>query len=85
MPHEQQLPKYHEIHIPVLEVLSQVPKLSAKDLALKVRDKYYSNLPADLINKTTKTGANVLLDRVGWSKSELRIGKFVNYPERGFV
>ena len=38
-----------------------------------------------VLNKKTTTGANVLLDRIGWAKSYLRVGKFVDYPSRGIV
>jgi len=38
------------------------------------------------INQIHKAyGANVLLDRIGWGKSYLKMGKFVNYPKRGMV
>lgn len=80
-----ELPKYHETFIPVLEVLSTEESLRNRDLGIRVRDKYYADLPQDLINKKTSTGANVLLDRIGWGKSYLKMGKFVHYPKRGMV
>lgn len=80
-----ELPKYHETFIPVLETLNTVESLNSRELANKVRDNYYSNFPQELLNKKTGSGTNVLLDRILWGKSYLKMGKFVSYPERGRV
>jgi len=80
-----ELPKYHETFIQVLETLDTVESLNSRDLASRVRDNYYSDLPQELLNKKTSSGANVLLDRISWGKSYLKMGKFVSYPERGTV
>lgn len=80
-----ELPKYHETFTPILEVLSNGETIHYNELQKKVRDKYYSNLPQDLLDKKTSTGANVLLDRIGWGKSYLKQGKLVNYPKRAMV
>lgn len=80
-----ELPKYHEAFIPILETLDSEGSLHYVDLSHRVRDKYYAGLSEDLLNKKTTTGANVLLDRIGWAKSYLRVGKFVDYPSRGIV
>ena len=80
-----ELPKYHETFIPVLEILNTIESIKSRELATKVRDTYYSDLPQELINQKTSSGANVLLDRILWGKSYLKMGKFVSYPKRGFV
>ncbi len=80
-----ELPKYHETFIPVLETLNAEGTLTSRALASYVRDKYYSDLPLELINQETGSGTNVLLDRIGWGKSYLKMGKFVAYPKRGMV
>jgi len=80
-----ELPKYHETFIPVLEILNTVESIKSRDLASKVRDLYYSELPLELMNQKTSSGANVLIDRILWGKSYLKMGKFVMYPKRGFV
>lgn len=80
-----ELPKYHEIFIPVLETLNTKNYLHHRELSTQVRDKYYSDLPKELREKTTSTGANILIDRIGWAKSYLKMGKFVEYPKRGTV
>jgi restriction system protein len=80
-----ELPKYHETFIPVLETLNSFESLSSRELASRVRDKYYSNLPKELLDKKTSSGANVLLDRILWGKSYLKMARFLSYPKRGFV
>ncbi|MFC2132273.1 restriction endonuclease [Bacteroidota bacterium] len=80
-----ELPKYHETFLQILEVLNKTESLKSRELVIKVRDKYYSNLPEDLLNEKTSSGANVLLDRISWGKSYLKLGKFVHYPKRGVV
>src|SRR5690554_2267518 len=80
-----EIPKYHETFIPVLETLKTEDSLHGRELATRVRDNYYSELPQELLNKKTSTGANVLIDRIGWAKSYLRMAKFVSYPQRGRV
>lgn len=80
-----ELPKYHETFIPILEILNPVESLKSRELASKVRDIYYSDLPQDLLNQETSSGANVLLDRILWGKSYLKMAKFVSYPKRGMV
>ncbi len=82
---EMELPKYHETFIPVLETLNTVESLNSRELANKVRDNYYSNFPQELLNEKTSSGTNVLLDRISWGKSYLKMGKFVSYPKRGMV
>ncbi len=80
-----ELPRYHETFIPILEVLNTEGSLHYRDLSIRVRDKCYSDLPQDLLDKRTSTGVNTLLDRIGWGKSYLRMGKFVDYPKSGMV
>jgi len=80
-----ELPKYHETFIPVLEVLNSVESLKSRELAFKVRDNYYSNLPKELLEQKTSSGGNVLIDRILWGKSYLKMAKFVAYPKRGIV
>jgi len=80
-----EIPKYHETFIPVLETLSTIESLNSRDLASQVRNNYYSDLPQELLNKKTSSGTNVLLDRISWGKSYLKMAKFVTYPKRGMV
>jgi len=80
-----EIPKYHETFIPVLEILSTIESLNSRDLASQVRNNYYSDLPQELLNKKTSSGTNVLLDRISWGKSYLKMARFVTYPKRGMV
>ncbi|WFO15804.1 restriction endonuclease [Cellulophaga baltica 4] len=80
-----ELPKYHETFMPILEILNTAEVISSRELARKVRDNYYSELPKELLDKKTSSGANVLIDRILWGKSYLKMGKFVSYPKRGLV
>lgn len=80
-----ELPKYHETFIPILSVLNNTTSISSRTLAQNVRDRYYADLPKELLEKKTSSGANVLLDRILWGKSYLKMGKFVAYPKRGVV
>lgn len=80
-----ELPKYHETFMPILEILTSIDSIKSRDLALAVLKKYYSKLPNDLLNQKTSTGANVLIDRIQWGKSYLKMAKFVWYPKRGYV
>ncbi len=80
-----QLPKYHHTFIPILKVLNTVESMKSRDLQVEVRDRFYSTLPQSLLSKKTSTGANVLLDRISWGKSYLKMAKYVNYPKRGMV
>ena len=79
------MPKYHETFIPILETLNTIDSISSRDLASQVLQNYYSDLPQELLNQKTSTGANVLIDRIFWGKSYLKMAKFVSYPKRGMV
>jgi restriction system protein len=80
-----ELPKYHETFIPILEILNEEESIHNRDLSNRVKEKYYSNLPIELLGLETSSGANILIDRIGWGKSYLKQGKFVVYPKRGEV
>ena len=80
-----EIPKYHETFMPVLETLNSIESLNSRELASQVLHNYYSDLPQELLNKKTSSGANVLIDRILWGKSYLKMAKFVSYPKRGMV
>lgn len=46
-----ELPKYHETFMPILETLKSIESMSSRELAVSVRDKYYSDLPKELLDK----------------------------------
>ena len=80
-----ELPKYHETFLPILETLNSVESLKSRELAIFVKDNYYSHLPEELLKQKTSSGSNVLVDRILWGKSYLKMAKFVSYPKRGLV
>jgi restriction system protein len=79
------LPKFHETFIPILEVLSSGEIMHYNELRKKVRDKYYSDLPQELLAKKTKSGDPLILNRIGWGKGYLKQAKLIKQPERAMV
>jgi restriction system protein len=54
-------------------------------LLKQVVDKYYSDLPKELLDQKTKSGDTLILNRIAWGKSYLKKGGFIIYPKRGMV
>ena len=79
------LPKFHETFIPILEILSNGDILHYNELRKRVRDKYYSDLPQELLNQKTKSGDPLILNRIGWGKGYLKQAKLIEQPERAMV
>lgn len=80
-----ELPKYHETFIPILKILSDGKAIHYNVLRERVRDEFYSNLPDELLQETTKDGDPIILNRIGWGKAYLKQGKFLHQPERAMV
>ena len=78
-------PKFHETFIPILDTLSDGKSMHYSDLLDRVLNKHYSHLPEDFLGRKTKAGGSLLLNRIGWGKSYLKQGGYVDYPERGMV
>jgi restriction system protein len=79
------LPKFHETFIPILDILSSGYMLHYNELRKHVRNKHYSHLPEVLLNKKTKSGDILILNRVGWGKAYLKEGGYLTQPERAMV
>jgi restriction system protein len=79
------LPKFNETFIPILDILSDEKIIRHGELLKQVEDKYYSDLPKELLEKKTKSGDPLIRNRIAWGKSYLKKGGFVHYPERGMV
>jgi restriction system protein len=56
-----------------------------RELLKLVVDKYYSDLPKELLDEKLKSGEPLILNRIAWGKSYLKRGGFITYPERGMV
>lgn len=79
------LPKYHETFIPVLDVLKDERPIHYNELRKRVRDTYYSDLPEELLSLKTKSGDQLILNRIGWAKAYLKEAGMVIQPERAMV
>jgi restriction system protein len=79
------LPKFHETFNPILEILSDGKTMHHRELLKLVVDKYYSDLPKELLEVKMKSGELLILNRIAWGKSYLKKGGFIIYPERGMV
>jgi restriction system protein len=80
-----ELPKFNETFLPILEVLSDGKIIRTRELFKVVEDQYYSELPKELLEKTTKSGDKLLTNRIAWGKSYLKKGGLIHYPQRGYV
>ena len=80
-----ELPKFNETFLPILNVLRDGKIIKGRDLLRLVEEKYYSTLPEELLQQTTKSGDRLIENRIAWGKSYLKKGGLVHYPQRGFV
>jgi restriction system protein len=79
------IPKFHETFAPILETLTDGKTIQHRELLNKVVEKYYSKLPKELLEKKTKTGDLLILNRIAWGKSYLKKAGYIHYPQRGAV
>jgi restriction system protein len=79
------MPKFHETFKPILDMLADGKIIQHRELLNKIVDKYYSGLPKELLEKKTKSGDLLLLNRIAWGKSYLKKAGYIHYPERGTV
>lgn len=79
------IPKFHQTFFPILKVLASGGQLHYRELVNQVISGFYNDLPAESLKLKTKSGTNVLADRIGWGKSYLKQAKFIDYPVRGQV
>lgn len=81
----KELPKFHQTCIPILDILSSGELISHREMLRRVIEKYYKDLPQELLDQKTKSGANLISNRIAWGKSYLKQGKYIQCPERGMV
>jgi len=80
---KRELPKFDETLIPVLKIFKRGVELSQKEIRLKVRGEFYSQLPIELLSsKYPVTGVNILLDRISWGISHLQRAGYLERPKR---
>lgn len=80
-----ELPKFNETFLPILEVLKDGSIIKGRDLLRIVEEKFYSDLPPELLEEKTKSGDKLIENRIAWGKSYLKKGGLVHYPQRGYV
>lgn len=81
----QELPKFHETFNPILEILSNGEVIHTRVMQKRVIEKYYAHLPKELLEERTKSGENLINNRIAWGKSYLKKGGYIHYPSRGNV
>ncbi len=79
------LPKFNDTFLPILDILKNGEIISGRKLLELVEEKFYSDLPDELLEQTTKSGERLIENRINWGKSYLKKGGLVHYPQRGFV
>lgn len=79
------IPKFNETFLPILDILSHGKAIRSRELIQLVEDKFYSDLPIELLDKTTKSGDRLIENRIAWGKSYLKKGGLVHFPQRGYV
>lgn len=78
----QHIPKFHETFSPILDVLSSREIIHTREMQKRVIEKYYSGLPAELLEEKTKSGEILINNRIAWGKSYLKKGGYIHYlPE----
>lgn len=80
-----EIPKFHQTFNPILEILKDGKKIHSREMQRLVIEKYYANLPEELLKEKTKSGEILINNRIAWGKSYLKKGGYIFYPERGFV
>ena len=81
----QELPKFHETFNPILDILSNGETIHHRELLKRVVDKFYKDLPQELLDQKTKSGEVLIINRIAWGKTYLKKGGYIIYPERGMV
>ncbi|WP_433765542.1 restriction endonuclease [Flavobacterium ginsenosidimutans] len=82
---EIEIPKFHETFNPILEILSNEKTLHTRELQKLVLEKYFPLLTEEQLSEKTKSGENLVNNRIAWGKSYLKKGGYIYYPERGNV
>jgi restriction system protein len=60
------IPQFHETFIPILDMLSDGKIIQHRELLNKIVEKYYTKLPKELLEKKTKSGELLILNRIAW-------------------
>lgn len=80
-----EIPKFHETFIPILKILSNGETIHHREMSKKIINQFYSDLTKEQLEKKTKSGDTLILNRIAWGKSYLKKGGFIEFPKRGMV
>ncbi|MDD3876136.1 MAG: restriction endonuclease [Bacteroidales bacterium] len=80
-----EIPKFDQTFIPILEVLKDGKVYKYRELIEAVKSKFYSKLTEEQLKQETKSGDLLIDNRIGWGKTYLKKGGYVESPQRGFV
>lgn len=80
-----ELPKFNETFLPILQILSDGKTIKGRELIRLVEERFYSQLPQELLDQKTKSGDRLIENRIAWGKSYLKKGGLVHFPQRGYV
>ncbi|WP_167619503.1 restriction endonuclease [Maribellus sediminis] len=80
-----EIPKFHETFIPILKVLENGETLQTREMYHKVINQFYSKLSKEQLERKTKSGEILIINRIAWGKSYLKKGGYIEFPKRGFV
>lgn len=80
-----EIPKFDETFIPILEVLKDGKIYKHRELIEVVKERFYSGLTEEQSRQKTKSGDLLIDNRIGWGKTYLKKGGYVESPQRGLV
>ncbi|WP_223683122.1 restriction endonuclease [Flavobacterium hibisci] len=80
-----EIPKFHETFNPILEVLSDGKTIHTRELQKLVIERFFHQLSDEQLAEKTKSGENLVNNRIAWGKSYLKKGGYIFYPERANV
>jgi len=76
---QKDLPKFQETFNPILEILSNGQIIHHRELLKKVLEKYYSELPKELLDLKTKSGEPLILNTAGVLVTETHRKRLILY------
>lgn len=81
----ESLPKFYDTFIPILQILSDGRIIHYGELKQQVFEAYFADLPNELLQRSTKSGEPLILNRIGWGKAYLKQAGMVHQPQRAMV
>ncbi|MBF7091262.1 restriction endonuclease [Flavobacterium sp. ALJ2] len=81
----KEIPKFYETFKPILETLRIEDNISRAKLREKVIEKYYGEIPKELLAQRIKSGDILIHNRLNWGISYLKQAGYLLHPKRGYV